>query len=820
MKTSLAYWKAALAALVIPLVIEVTIPALNGQILAEEPVTASITFSLDEVAIDLAGLRGASGLAELNHYYNADFLVDFGLSGDSSFKVGDCCDTARWLNVGGTSVDGLAQFWVNQLAGNLEFVSVGAPTYNSNDAGSYYTIKAFMEPITTGTAEELESLTLVGQQTLLGQFVDFDLPLDSPARSFAFSHSDAQGNFVAGPNVAVNNLSFETRFVEESDLVEHIPASTINLAEFDLPAEVKATVRIPAAADGTVTILSTQPDIANHGTVAFTADGSTIGSAVIQVTGTGSTKLELSNNLNKDNGPARSIVVHPLKELKLKVPASVVACASVHASVTGSYGEAGDRDLTNHPDTTFESSDQGIVEVNEDGSIVLISQGVVTITARNGDLEDSQEMRVTGMINVQFNLNWDGDDEPFYTEGDQGIHMPIDEVNTILQTSCIPLEAGSFADNLHLRDCCGGNHFLLVQSTTEGVPFYANLTQDVGIETLDLQIGYFQDGQTTGTVWAYAEHVTDPSNAGMAELTVVGTQTLTIEGGGDAFFNFSLEGLGGARSFAIQIESNRGPAINLINFLTTEPIAPQHIVINEFVASDAENLAIAFNTPNPNREHVVHFKPDLNALEWKVVDEVVFGDPDGNVIIAQFKKPAMGDGFYRVAMIPPEAIFFDDFESGVGDWTHGGDEDNWALGKPTTGPDQAHSSENVWATGLDENYPDFAFAWLRSPVIDLSGVDVASLVFWEWRDIEGETATGFTTDLAHVLVKDANDLDGEPLEYLLENVSGSTIDWKQVQLSLGEMSLGKEIVIEFLLETDDSNSKPGWYIDDVSLVLE
>ena len=85
---------------------------------------------------------------------------------------------------------------------------------------------------------------------------------------------------------------------------------------------------------------------------------------------------------------------------------------------------------------------------------------------------------------------------------------------------------------------------------------------------------------------------------------------------------------------------------------------------------------------------------------------------------------------------------------------------------------------------------------------------------------EGETATGFTTDLAHVLVKDANDLDGEPLEYLLENVSGSTIDWKQVQLSLGEMSLGKEIVIEFLLETDDSNSKLGWYIDDVSLVLE
>ena len=86
--------------------------------------------------------------------------------------------------------------WVNLLDPDLVFTRVGGPSYNTNDADTLHTMKAFLEPIVTGSAEELASLTLVGQQTLAGQTVNFDLELPATvgARSFAFGHSDAEGN--------------------------------------------------------------------------------------------------------------------------------------------------------------------------------------------------------------------------------------------------------------------------------------------------------------------------------------------------------------------------------------------------------------------------------------------------------------------------------------------------------------------------------------------------------------------------------------------------------------------------------------------------
>ena len=76
-------------------------------------------------------------------------------------------------------------------------------------------MKAYAEHISSGTADELSGLTLVGMQTLVGDadnggFVNFDLELDGGAKSFVFSPSDAEGNYVAGSNVSVNSLSFVT----------------------------------------------------------------------------------------------------------------------------------------------------------------------------------------------------------------------------------------------------------------------------------------------------------------------------------------------------------------------------------------------------------------------------------------------------------------------------------------------------------------------------------------------------------------------------------------------------------------------------------
>ena len=165
--------------------------------------------------MDAKGLSGQGGLDELNGLYGAQACIEFGVSNADSFGVGDCCDTARWLNVGSASGSD-AQVWINLLDGDLVFKRVGGPSFNVNiKDGKHYTMKAYAEHISSGTADELSGLTLVGMQTLVGDadnggFVNFDLELEGGAKSFVFSPSDAEGNYVAGSNVSVNSLSFVT----------------------------------------------------------------------------------------------------------------------------------------------------------------------------------------------------------------------------------------------------------------------------------------------------------------------------------------------------------------------------------------------------------------------------------------------------------------------------------------------------------------------------------------------------------------------------------------------------------------------------------
>ena len=67
-------------------------------------------------------------------------------------------------------------------------------------------------------------------------------------------------------------------------------------------------------------------------------------------------------------------------------------------------------------------------------------------------------------------------------------------------------------------------------------------------------------------------------------------------------------------------------------------------------------------------------------------------------------------------------MFSDDFESGAEGWTHGGSQNEWELGTPTTGPGAASSGSNVYGTDLDGNFEANTDAWLQSPVIDLTDV--------------------------------------------------------------------------------------------------
>lgn len=162
-----------------------------------------------------------------------------------------------------------------------------------------------------------------------------------------------------------------------------------------------------------------------------------------------------------------------------------------------------------------------------------------------------------------------------------------------------------------------------------------------------------------------------------------------------------------------------------------------------------------------------------------------------------------------------ETLFFDDFENGAAaGWTSGGDENTWEIGPPQSGPGAAVSGQNVAATGLDEPYRAWTDAWFRSPVIDLTQADAATLRFWEFTDLDADIDYHYTV----VSIVDAD--SGAEIEELSRD-AGQSGDWRFRELSLSSASLGQRVFIQFRLKSDNVNlGGAGWFLDDVGVTSE
>ena len=96
--------------------------------------------------------------------------------------------------------------------------------------------------------------------------------------------------------------------------------------------------------------------------------------------------------------------------------------------------------------------------------------------------------------------------------------------------------------------------------------------------------------------------------------------------------------------------------------------------------------------------------------------------------------------FYRVVGYAPAALFETGFEPGedLSGWTEvitlGATQ--WEVGVPTTGPGSAHTGVNVLATKLAGNYDLNQEVGYRSPIIDLTGRDSATLQFYHYYEFE------------------------------------------------------------------------------------
>ena len=230
-------------------------------------------------------------------------------------------------------------------------------------------------------------------------------------------------------------------------------------------------------------------------------------------------------------------------------------------------------------------------------------------------------------------------------------------------------------------------------------------------------------------------------------------------------------------------------------------------------------VRVLYYSPYTGREHVIQSESGLESAGW-LDQEGVTSTPLGNGLFqAVFSKPASDSAFYRVAVLPPPPLFLEDFESGGPGWTHGGSGDNWEIGVPVNGPAAAVSGANVAATSLTGSIIPYSYSYLRSPVINLTGVTRATLTFQEWRHIDNDVTFHGTA----VNVLDAN---GNLLQALSAQ-AGTIGDYQARTLPLPPQLLGQSIVLEFLFYCDNivadlTTGAPfeGWYIDDVEILSQ
>lgn len=188
------------------------------------------------------------------------------------------------------------------------------------------------------------------------------------------------------------------------------------------------------------------------------------------------------------------------------------------------------------------------------------------------------------------------------------------------------------------------------------------------------------------------------------------------------------------------------------------------------------------------------------------------------------------DGFYRFQIVPGMIY---DFEENDGNFISNAAGD-WQWGAPSSGSMTANSGYKVWATRLNAHYSNNSNSQLDIPPIDLNGVSQASLSFWHWY--HNESSQGALWDGGNVkisvdggsfevitpeagydgIVDSYNGFIGN--EYAFGGAAENGNFWQKEYFDLTSYA-GKTVTLRFHFASDDNTTFPGWYIDDVQILL-
>ena len=235
------------------------------------------------------------------------------------------------------------------------------------------------------------------------------------------------------------------------------------------------------------------------------------------------------------------------------------------------------------------------------------------------------------------------------------------------------------------------------------------------------------------------------------------------------------------------------------------------------INSETGQISIVYYTPYDNRDHIIQSKADLGADAWTEVADIEVNNIEPGVFRASFQAPTGGNSFYRISALTPPPLFTANFEEGGLDgWTQGGSPDSlWEVGAPGVGPQAAFEGTNVLATDLDDRFPEFTDSFVRTPTIDLSGVNSATLSFNEWYQVDN--SVDFHQLIVSVVAPGAD--NGQVLVEL-GRIAGVSADWTERSLRLSGDAVGQPVQIEFRIVTDDFSLLPGWYLDNISVTAD
>ncbi|KMM57066.1 peptidase S8 [Bacillus glycinifermentans] len=217
-----------------------------------------------------------------------------------------------------------------------------------------------------------------------------------------------------------------------------------------------------------------------------------------------------------------------------------------------------------------------------------------------------------------------------------------------------------------------------------------------------------------------------------------------------------------------------------------------------------------------------------HSSDWQTVDakrisgdhkkgsyEAVIPSLEGKVltykwIVADFGGNQTESDVYEVPISPAVSTGYkQDFEKPALGWSSNGEKNSWQQGVPESGPKSAASGKQVYGTNLTGPYDDSANMNLLMPPVHVPQNQKLFLHFKYWHEFEEDFDYGF------VFIQP----EGKEEWVQVIQFNGVTPDWMDEEIDLSQYA-GQTIKIMFNLQSDDSISKDGLYIDDVELIKE